>query len=116
MNTIDNKIESNKAENARITLDSLIVDLSDGRTIAVPLEWFPRLLHATRKERNNWRFIGGGLGIHWEDVDEDISVQGLFDGRPSGESLSSFKSWLEKGKRQKSNGSVKRTSTARRLG
>ncbi len=84
-----------KAESITITEDTLSADLSDGRTISVPLAWFPRLLHATPAERNNWRLIGRGHGIHWEDVDEDISVEGLLAGRPSGESQVSFKKWLD---------------------
>jgi hypothetical protein len=88
------EIELPKAEDVRVTEDTLSVDLSDGRTISVPLEWFPRLLHAKPKERNNWRLIGRGYGIHWEDIDEDISVEGLLTGKPSGESQKSFKKWL----------------------
>ena len=57
--------------------DALHVRLSDGREISVPLEWFPRLRDATPEQRQNWRLIGRGIGIHWEDVDEDISVAGL---------------------------------------
>ena len=57
--------------------ERLIVDLMDGRTIAVPLAWYPRLLDATPKDRNNWQLIGGGLGIHWEDLDEDVTVESL---------------------------------------
>jgi len=83
-----------KAEDVKITDDTLSIDLSDGRTISVPLEWFPRLVHATLEERNNWRLIGKGHGIHWEDIDEDISVKGLLAGKPSGESQASFKKWL----------------------
>lgn len=78
-----------------ITDDSLFVDLSDGRTISVPLEWYPRLLHATPAERNHWRLIGKGHGIHWEKIDEDISIEGLLAGRPSGESQSSLQKWLK---------------------
>lgn len=74
--------------------DSLSVELADGRTIAAPLAWYPRLLHATPEERNSWRLIGGGRGIHWPAVDEDISVANLLTGRPSAESQSSFKKWL----------------------
>jgi hypothetical protein len=85
-----------KAQNVSITADTLAVDLSDGRTISVPLAWFPRLLHGTPEERNNWRFIGDKEGIHWPDLDEDISVENLLVGKPSGESQSSFKRWLEK--------------------
>jgi hypothetical protein len=88
------EIEIPKAEDVRVTEDTLSVDLSDGRTISVPLEWFPRLLHAKPKERNNWRLIGRGHGIHWEDIDEDISVEGLLTDKPSGESQKSFKKWL----------------------
>ncbi|MCH7521609.1 MAG: DUF2442 domain-containing protein [Candidatus Marinimicrobia bacterium] len=88
------EIEVPNAENVSVTEDSLSVDLSDGRTISVPLAWFPRLLHATPEERKNWRLIGKGQGIHWEDIDEDISVEGLLAGRPSGESQESFQKWL----------------------
>ena len=82
------------AESVTVTENTLSVDLNDGRTISVPLAWFPRLLHASPGERNNWRLIGKGHGIHWDDVDEDISVEGLLAGRPSGESQASFKKWL----------------------
>ena len=81
-------------ENVTVTEDTLSVDLSDGRTISVPLAWFPRLMHGTRKERDNWRLIGKGYGIHWGDLDEDISVENLLLGQASGESQSSFKKWL----------------------
>jgi hypothetical protein len=83
-----------RAEDVKVTGDTLTVDLSDGRTVSVPLAWFPRLMNAAPEERNNWRLIGRGHGIHWEDIDEDISVQGLLAGRPSGESQQSFKKWL----------------------
>ena len=83
------------AERVIVTEDTLSVDLSDGRTIAVPLAWFPRLLHATQRERTRWRFIGKGHGIHWPELDEDISVEGLLAGKPSGESQTSFKKWLD---------------------
>ena len=65
------------ARQIEITDDSLIVDLQDGRTLSVPLVWFPRLLEASSEDRQNWRFIGGGFGVHWEKIDEDLSVQGL---------------------------------------
>jgi len=70
------------------------VDLSDGRTKSVPLAWFPRLHHVTPDERKKWRLIGKGQGIHREDIDEDISVEGLLAGKPSGETQESFKKWL----------------------
>jgi Protein of unknown function (DUF2442) len=85
-----------KAQNVSVTDDTIAVDLSDGRTISVPLAWYPRLLHGTPEERNNWRFIGDKEGIHWPDLDEDISVENLLAGKPSGESQGSFKRWLEK--------------------
>ena len=84
-----------KAQSIRVTNDTLAVDLTDGRTISVPLLWYPRLVHGTETERNNWRFIGDKEGIHWHDLDEDISIENLLMGKPSGESQSSFKRWLE---------------------
>ncbi|HKZ17005.1 MAG TPA: DUF2442 domain-containing protein [Geobacteraceae bacterium] len=89
------KMEIPNAVDVHISEDTLSVDLSDGRSIAVPLGWFPRLEHATPQERKNWRLIGNGLGIHWEGIDEDISVEGLLAGKPSGESQLSFKRWLQ---------------------
>jgi Protein of unknown function (DUF2442) len=77
-----------------VNSDSLRVDLSDGRTITAPLAWFPRLMQATSKERKEWRLIGGGRGIHWPAVDEDISVSGLLAGQPSTESQTSLAKWL----------------------
>jgi hypothetical protein len=75
--------------------DTLTVDLTDGRTISVPCTWYPRLWHGTTEERGHWRLIGDGYGIHWPDLDEDISVEGLLQGRRSGESEGSLKRWLE---------------------
>ncbi|WP_051091856.1 DUF2442 domain-containing protein [Methylosarcina fibrata] len=94
MHTSTIEIEVPAAENTTVSEDTLSVDLNDGRTISVPLAWYPRLICATRSERNNWRLIGKGYGIHWEDIDEDISVEGLLAGKPSGESQTSFKKWL----------------------
>jgi len=65
------------------TEDKLIVDLADGRSISVPLAWYPRLLHATPRERDNWEISGAGFGIHWPDIDEDLSVEGLLRGAPT---------------------------------
>ena len=81
-------------EQVTVTLDALTVDLYDGRSLTVPLAWYPRLMNATESERQNWRLIGKGYGIHWEELDEDISVEGLLLGKPSGESQTSFKKWL----------------------
>ena len=88
------EIEVPFAQDVRVTEDTLSVDLSDGRSISVPLAWFPRLVHASAEERARWRLIGPGDGIHWEDLDEDISVEGLLAGKPSGESQASFAEWL----------------------
>jgi hypothetical protein len=96
MTTSTIEMEIPDAEQVTVTEDTLSAELSDGRAISVPLTWFPRLVHATLAERANWRLIGRGQGIHWEDLDEDISVEGLLAGRPSGESQTSFKTWLEK--------------------
>lgn len=83
-----------KAVDVKVAEDSLTVELSDGRSVSAPLAWFPRLLHANMKERKHWRLIGNGHGIHWTDLDEDISVEGLLAGQPSGESRASFGKWL----------------------
>ena len=85
-----------KAQNVAVTDDTLSVDLTDGRTISVPLAWYPRLLNATAEERSNWRLIGDKEGIHWPELDEDIRVENLLQGKPSGESSSSFKRWMER--------------------
>lgn len=82
------------AEAVRMNSDTLSVELSDGRTIAVPLAWYPRLLHGTARERTNWRLIGRGQGIHWKDLDEDVSVESLLAGRASQESQTSLQQWL----------------------
>ena len=74
--------------------DTLTVDLSDGRSIAAPLAWYPRLWHGTPDERRRWRLIGSGQGIHWPDLDEDISLEGLILGKPSNESQKSLNRWL----------------------
>ena len=79
-----------------VTDDLLTVVLADARRIAVPTNWFPRLASGTEEERANWRLIGRGTGIHWPDLDEDISTEGLLEGRPSGESRKSFQRWLER--------------------
>ncbi|MBI5529510.1 MAG: DUF2442 domain-containing protein [Deltaproteobacteria bacterium] len=84
-----------RATDVRVNRDSLSVDLSDGRTISVPLAWFPRLLHGNMAERANWRLIGIGAGIHWPDLDEDISVEALVAGVGSQESQRSLAAWVE---------------------
>jgi hypothetical protein len=87
-------LEIPKIQSLNITDDTLSVDLSDGRTISVPLAWYPRLFNASETERNDWRAISEGEGIHWEQLDEDISTKNLILGQPSGESQKSFQKWL----------------------
>ena len=94
MSTFTGEVLAASATDVLATEDTLTVELTDGRSLAVPLAWFPRLLHGTPEERGRWRLIGQGRGIHWPDLDEDISVEGLLAGRPSGESQASFKKWL----------------------
>jgi hypothetical protein len=96
MGTSANRVAQPGAVRARITKDHLSVDLDDGRTITVPLAWYPRLVRGTESERNDWRLIGGGHGIHWEALDEDISVEGLLAGTPSGESERSLEDWMHR--------------------
>ena len=88
-----NQIEI-RATSVRVSDDALIVDLSDGRTVLAPLAWYPRLLRGTTAERNNHQLIGEGVGIHWPQLDEDISVEGILAGRRSHESKESFDQWL----------------------
>ena len=84
-----------EAQSVGVTDKILIVQLADGRAISLPLAWYPRLAYATPQERDNWRLIGGGEGIHWPDLDEDLSVAGLLAGRKSGESPQSLARWLK---------------------
>jgi len=88
--------ETTRARHVVIDEDTITVDLEDGRTVSAPIVWFPRLAHASEEERNNWRFIGDGEGIHWVDIDEDISIENLLFRKASGESQRSFKKWLVK--------------------
>lgn len=108
MNTSTLEMPGLTAEKVVVNDESLIVDLSDGRVLSVPLAWYPRLLHGTRAELQRWRLIGRGSGLHWPALDEDISVEGLLRGAKSGESQASLSKWLVarqtvggKGKRRK---------------
>lgn len=94
MSTSAERIARAVALRVEVTEEALIVELRDGRTVSVPLAWYPRLEHATAHERAGWSLIGGGTGVHWEALDEDISIEALLAGRPSGESQSSFQRWL----------------------
>jgi hypothetical protein len=95
MSTLLTELREATAHNVSVSDDVLAVDLADGRTITVPLAWFPRLAHGTPAERANWRLIGSGEGIHWPDLDEDISVESLLAGRRSGEVQESLRRWLQ---------------------
>lgn len=95
MTTLAIDRSTTRAIAVRVTEDTLVLDLADGRSVSAPLAWYPRLMHGSPAERGNWRLIGGGEGIHWSDLDEDISVEGVLAGRSSGESPKSFQRWLE---------------------
>jgi hypothetical protein len=85
MNTLAHQVNE-RVEAVHFTRDSLVVDLMDGRSISVPLTWYPRLLKATPKQRASWEICGGGYGIHWPEIDEDLNTEGLLRGAraPSG--------------------------------
>ena len=95
MNTLFTTINLSLAQKISVTEDSLTVDLADGRTISIPLAWYPRLYHGTPAERADWRFIGDGIGIHWPELDEDISIANLIAGHSSNESQQSLARWLD---------------------
>ena len=95
MSSLAIEIQEVSAQQVTMGKDSLTVDLVDGRTIIVPLVWYPRLWYGTPEERDRFEIIGDGTLIHWPDLDEDLSVSGLLAGRRSGESQQSLKRWLE---------------------
>jgi hypothetical protein len=82
------------AVNACIAANQLVVELADGRSLSVPLDWYPRLLHGSETERGNWQMLGDGYAIEWPDLDEHIGIEGLLAGRRSGESAASLERWL----------------------
>ena len=96
MSTLRTELKQALAHSVSISDEALIVDLEDGRTITTPLAWFPRLSHGSFPERENWRLIAHGEGIHWPELDEDVSVESLLAGRKSAESQESFRHWLER--------------------
>jgi hypothetical protein len=91
-------LEPSPAVQVSVTDEALTVALADGRTISVPLAWYPRLAYGTPEERGRWRFIARGEGIHWPELDEDISVASLLAGKASGESQHSLSRWLARRK------------------
>jgi hypothetical protein len=93
MNTLMLEIEPIALE-VRVTDEKLIVDLTDGRSIIIPLEWYPRLAYGTPEERQNWQLLGDGYAIEWPDLDEHIGIEGLLAGRRSSESEKSLERWL----------------------
>jgi len=95
MNSLNTPVREARAQRVAVTEDTLVIDLIDGRSVSAPLVWYPRLLNGTPRERNNWRLIADGEGIHWPDLDEDLSVEAIVLGRASGESQASLKRWLE---------------------
>lgn len=107
MNTLTIEQPSVCIQDIKITSSALTIELSDGRSISAPLVWYPRLLNASTKERSHWELIGEGHGIHWPDIDEDLSMEGIILGRPSYESQKSFLRWLAE---RKKNGLTTRCS------
>jgi hypothetical protein len=96
MSISESEVRQARVESVIVTGDTLTVDLTDGRTVSVPLAWYPRLVHGTVADRSHWELLGDGEGIHWPNLDEDISVAGILLGRPSAESQRSLQRWLEK--------------------
>ena len=77
-----------------VTEEKLVIELADGRSLIIPLSWYPRLLNASHQERQNWQLLGDGYAIEWIDLDEHIGIEGLLAGKRSGESHKSFARWL----------------------
>lgn len=101
MSFLNVEIQEARAQSATVDGEALSVDLIDGRTVIVPLVWFPRLWHGSNKDRSNFEIFGDGGYIHWPDLDEDLTVAGLLAGRRSGESAESLRKWLTAHKKQK---------------
>ncbi len=115
MSTSSVATETAAAKNVRVTDRALVVELRDGRVVSVPLAWYPRLAEGSPGERRRWELLGPGIGIHWPDLDEDISVEGLLQGLPSGESNASLKAWRATRKRP-ANQALQPTSRVRQKG
>ncbi len=96
-----------RAVQVTTTDDTLSIDLEDGRTISVPIGWYPRLAHGTPEERANFQISGAGYGLHWPDLDEDIGVEGLLLGKMSAESPASFQRWLQQRQTLRPNGALR---------
>ena len=94
MSSLGVDVQEARAQSVTVSDEALSVDLVDGRTVIVPLVWFPRLWYASKEERNNLEIFGDGAYIHWPDLDEDLTIAGLLEGKRSGESPTSLKKWL----------------------
>lgn len=92
MSSLATELAQARATSVTVSDTALLLELEDGRTVSTPLSWYPRLLHGTAEERGHWEICGGG--VHWPDLDEDISVEGVLCGRPSGEGQESLGRWL----------------------
>jgi hypothetical protein len=101
MSTLVIDRETLRARDVRVTNDAVVVDLVDGRTISTPLAWYPRLIHGSAAERAKFELIGNGEGIHWPDLDEDLSIEGMLAGQPSREKPESVERWLVTRKKTK---------------
>lgn len=99
MSTSAIETRSALTQDVRVTEEALEVDLSDGRSVSAPLAWYPRLVQGSKDERDHWRLIGNGEGIHWPDLDEDVSVESILSGQPSAESATSLERWLKSRKK-----------------
>jgi len=115
MNTSSPVAEVAAARQVRVTNEALIVELEDGRVVSVPLEWYPRLAEGTAAERRRWELIGPGIGMHWPDLDEDISVEAVLLGQASNESAASLRRWRA-ARQRPANKPLQPTSRARRRG
>ncbi len=95
MSSSEREVYGPRAASVALTDDSLVVDLVDGRTISIPIAWYPRLAHGTPEVTAEFILIGDGIGIHWPQLDEDISIEGILAGLPSRESQASLQKWLQ---------------------
>lgn len=94
MSTLELDEQEPAASSITLNAERLVVELTDGRSLSVPLTWYPRLQHATESERRNWRLLGDGYAVEWPELDEHIGMDGLLAGRRSGESAASLNRWL----------------------
>src|SRR5438874_1132112 len=101
------------AQNVRVADRALVVELRDGRVVSVPLTWYPRLAQGSPRERKRWKLLGPGIGIHWPELDEDISVEGLLAGARSGESATSLNAWRARRRRNSTGQARKGTRRGR---